>query len=118
MLRCIGPEHREKGAKAMGEFVTVASSVEIAEGEMTGFEVGGERVAVAKVGGTLYAFGNTCTHLQCSLASGDLEGTTVTCPCHGSRFDVTTGALLRGPAQEPVQSYPVRVDSETLQVEL
>jgi nitrite reductase/ring-hydroxylating ferredoxin subunit len=102
----------------MAEFVTVARSVEVAEGEMTGFEVGGERVAVANVGGTLYAFGNTCTHLQCSLASGELEGTTVTCPCHGSRFDVTTGALLRGPAQEPVPSYPVRVADETLQVEL
>jgi nitrite reductase/ring-hydroxylating ferredoxin subunit len=102
----------------MGEFVTVANSVEVAEGVMTAFEVGGERVAIANVGGTLHAFGNTCTHLQCSLASGGLEGTTVTCPCHGSQFDVTTGALLRGPAQEPVPSYPVRLENEALQVEL
>jgi nitrite reductase/ring-hydroxylating ferredoxin subunit len=102
----------------MGEFVTVASSVEVANGEMTAFQVGGERVAVANVGGTLHAFGNTCTHLQCSLASGELEGTTVTCPCHGSQFDVTTGQVLRGPAQEPVPSYPARVENEALQVEL
>ena len=82
----------------MAEFVTVTGSVEVAEGEMTGFEVGGERVAVANVGGTLYAFGNTCTHLPSSLASGELEGTTVTCPCPGSRFDVTTGVLDGFPA--------------------
>lgn len=102
----------------MGEFVTVGNSVEVAEGELAAFEVGGERIAVANVGGTLHAFGNTCTHLQCSLALGELEGTTVTCPCHGSQFDVTTGQVLRGPAQEPVPSYPARVENEALQVEL
>jgi nitrite reductase/ring-hydroxylating ferredoxin subunit len=102
----------------MGEFVTVTDSVQVAEGEMAGFQVGGERIAVANVAGTFHAFGNTCTHLQCSLASGELEGTTVTCPCHGSQFDVTTGRVLRGPAQEPVPSYPARVVNEALQVEL
>jgi nitrite reductase/ring-hydroxylating ferredoxin subunit len=102
----------------MGEFITVTKASEVGEGQMAGFEVVGERIAVANVGGTLHAFGNTCTHLQCSLASGELEGATVTCPCHGSQFDVTTGALLRGPAQEPVQSYPARVENEALQVEL
>jgi 3-phenylpropionate/trans-cinnamate dioxygenase ferredoxin component len=102
----------------VGEFVTVTNSVDVAEGEMTAFEVGGERIAVANVGGALYAFGDTCTHLQCSLASGELEGTTVTCPCHGSQFDVATGALRRGPAQEPVRSYSARVENEALQVEL
>jgi nitrite reductase/ring-hydroxylating ferredoxin subunit len=102
----------------MGEFVTVADSVEVAEGELAAFEVGGERIAVANVAGTLHAFGNTCTHRQCSLALGELEGTTVTCPCHGSQFDVTTGQVLRGPAQEPVPSYPARVENASLQVEL
>jgi 3-phenylpropionate/trans-cinnamate dioxygenase ferredoxin component len=59
-----------------------------------------------------------CTHRQCSLALGELEGTTVTCPCHGSQFDVTTGKVLRGPAQEPVPSYPARVENDALEVEL
>jgi nitrite reductase/ring-hydroxylating ferredoxin subunit len=102
----------------MGEFVTVTDSVEVADGELAAFVVGGERIAVANVAGTLHAFGNTCTHLQCSLALGELEGTTVTCPCHGSQFDVTTGKVLRGPAQEPVPSYPARVENDALEVEL
>jgi nitrite reductase/ring-hydroxylating ferredoxin subunit len=54
--------------------------------------VRGTRIAVANVGGTYYAFDDTCTHEQCSLAEGDLAGTTVTCMCHGAEFDVRTGS--------------------------
>ena len=102
----------------MDEFVKVASSTEVAEGDLAAFDVGGERVAIANVGGAFHAFGDTCTHLQCSLAEGELEGTVVTCPCHGSQFDVTSGAVLRGPAQEPVRSYAARVENDALRVEI
>jgi 3-phenylpropionate/trans-cinnamate dioxygenase ferredoxin component len=102
----------------MGEFVKVASSTEVAEGDLAAFDVGGERVAIANVGGAFHAFGDTCTHLQCSLAEGELEGTVVTCPCHGSQFDVTSGAVLRGPAQEPVRSYAARVENDALRLEI
>ena len=102
----------------MGDFVTVAGAAEVVDGELAAFDVSGASVAVANVSGTLHAFGDTCTHAGCSLASGDLEGTVVTCPCHGSKFDVTTGRVLRGPAQKPVESYVVRVENRTLQVEI
>ena len=102
----------------MPEFVKLTDAVEVAEGELMAFDVGGVRIAVANVGGAFHAFGDTCTHLQCSLAQGDLDGTVVTCPCHGSRFDVTTGALLRGPAQVPVPSYAARVEDDVLRVEI
>jgi nitrite reductase/ring-hydroxylating ferredoxin subunit len=102
----------------MGEFVTVADAAEVGEGELAAFDVGEERIAVANVSGTLHAFDDTCTHLRCSLAEGELEGTVVTCPCHGSQFDVTTGAVLRGPALEPVQSYAARVENQALRVEI
>jgi nitrite reductase/ring-hydroxylating ferredoxin subunit len=103
---------------AMGEFVKVASVSEVGEGELAGFSVGGERIAVANVSGTPHAFDDTCTHQGCSLAEGELEGTVVTCPCHGSQFDVVSGEVLRGPAREPVRSYAARVESEAIQVEL
>ena len=102
----------------MGEFMTVGRASELSEGDMKAFEVAGVKVAVANVAGTLHAFGNVCTHRQCPLAKGELEETTVTCPCHGSQFDVTTGAVLQGPAQDPVESYPVRVQDDALQVEV
>lgn len=85
---------------------------------MAVFEADGRKIAVAKVSGTHYAFGDTCTHKACPLSKGDLEGTTVTCPCHGSQFDVTTGAVLQGPAMEPVDSYPIRVEGESLVVDV
>ena len=102
----------------MGEFVKVTEAAAVAEGELAAFDVGGVRVAVANVGGTLHAFGDTCTHLQCSLAEGQLDGSVVTCPCHGSQFDVTTGEVLRGPAQEPVPSYAARVENDAVRVEI
>jgi nitrite reductase/ring-hydroxylating ferredoxin subunit len=97
---------------------TVTALDQLGDRELTAFDVSGTRIAVASVGDAFYAFGDTCTHRGCSLAEGALEATTVTCPCHGSQFDVTTGEVLRGPAREPVRSYPVRVESGVLRVDL
>ena len=71
------------------------------------------RVAVARVGGKLYALDDLCTHEACPLSSGLLTGTTLMCQCHGSQFDITSGAVLRGPATDPLTSYEAReVDGE------
>jgi nitrite reductase/ring-hydroxylating ferredoxin subunit len=102
----------------MAEFIHVVRVDELEGRELASFGVSTERIAVAHVDGEYYAFGDTCTHLACSLAEGELEGQTVTCPCHGSQFDVTSGAVLRGPALQPVRSYGARVQDGALQVEL
>jgi nitrite reductase/ring-hydroxylating ferredoxin subunit len=92
----------------MGEF-TVTELEELGDRELAAYDVSGKRIAIAKVGDVYHAFGDTCTHMGCSLAEGQLDGTTVTCPCHGSEFNVTTGEVVHGPAGEPVRSYPVRL---------
>ena len=97
--------------------VRLENASDIATGQMRVFAVVGIKVNVANIGGQLHAFDDTCTHRACSLAQGKLDGTTVTCPCHGSQFDVTTGEVLRGPAQEPVRSRLVRIEGESLLVE-
>lgn len=97
--------------------VRIDNAKDIAAGEMRVFDVEGTKVNVARVGGQLHAFDDTCTHKACSLAKGKLDGTTVTCPCHGSQFDVTSGAVLRGPAQRPVRSRLVQVEGDDLLVE-
>ena len=102
----------------MTEFVNVTGGATPEQGTLTAFEVGGERVAVVNLEGTLYAFDDLCPHRQCSLADGRLEGTVVTCPCHGSQFDVATGERLRGPAVRGVRSFAVRVETDDLQVEI
>ena len=76
--------------------VRVGRTLDVGSGWMVAFDVDGTPVAVANVNGRLLAFDDTCTRNGCSLATGDLDGATVTCPCHGSQFDVTSGAVLRG----------------------
>ena len=99
----------------MGDFVRVADAAQIGEASMGAFEVGGERIAVANVGGSFHAFGNTCTHRQCFLALGELDGTVVTCPCHGSRFDAG-GAPLKGPAVRPLRRLPLTLRAGVVEV--
>ena len=97
--------------------VRIGNVKDVAAGQMRAFDVAGTKVDVANADGHLYALENTCTHRGCSLASGKLEGTTVTCPCHGSQFDVTSGAVLRGPATQPVRSRSVQIAGEDLLIE-
>lgn len=75
------------------------------------------KVAVFNVGGKLCATQNACTHRQGPLSKGALEGSKVTCPWHGSQFDVSTGAVLRGPAMEPLKTYKVVVEGEVGRIE-
>lgn len=102
----------------MADFVTVTNISDVEEGELASFDVRGTQVAIANVEGTFYAFGDVCTHAECSLAEGELDGTTLTCSCHGSQFDVTTGAVRRPPAPEPVPIFPIRVEGEAIQVQV
>ena len=69
-------------------------------------------VVVFNVGGRFCATQNTCTHRQGPLSEGTLDGSTVTCPYHDAQFDVCTGAVLRGPAREPLETFRVLVDGE------
>jgi nitrite reductase/ring-hydroxylating ferredoxin subunit len=73
--------------------------------------------AVFKVGGSLCATQAKCTHRQGPLNEGKLDGSTVTCPLHGSQFNVCTGEVLRGPAKDPLKLYRVIVDGDTGRVE-
>jgi nitrite reductase/ring-hydroxylating ferredoxin subunit len=100
----------------MSGFTAVGPAQEVTEGSMKAYVIDDMKIAVANVDGTLHAFGNLCTHTRCPLTKGDLDGTTVTCRCHGSQFDVTTGAVLQGPATEPVPSFPARIEGNVIEV--
>jgi 3-phenylpropionate/trans-cinnamate dioxygenase ferredoxin component len=75
------------------------------------------RISVARVADRLYAFDDLCTCAEqaCPLSGGLLTGTTLMCQCHGSRFDLSDGAVINGPATEPLTMYEVReVDGSVL----
>jgi 3-phenylpropionate/trans-cinnamate dioxygenase ferredoxin subunit len=101
------------------EPVTTIKTSEVPAGAIVAVDVRGTRIAVANVGGRYYAFDDACTHEQCSLAEmGELAGTTLTCTCHGSEFDVSTGKVLAPPATVPVKVYATRVEGDALHIEI
>jgi nitrite reductase/ring-hydroxylating ferredoxin subunit len=100
------------------EFEKVTPKIELPDGDIVAYDVCETWVALAEIEGEVYAIGDLCTHSGCSLAKGTLDGTTVTCSCHGSQFDVTTGAVVAGPATEAVPSYRVKIERGVVMVEI
>jgi 3-phenylpropionate/trans-cinnamate dioxygenase ferredoxin subunit len=76
------------------------------------------RVSVARVDERLYAFDDLCTCAEqaCPLSGGLLTGTTLMCQCHGSRFDITTGAVINGPATDALTTYEVQEVEASIQL--
>jgi nitrite reductase/ring-hydroxylating ferredoxin subunit len=81
--------------------------------------IGEFEIAIARLhDGSWVAFDDICSHEECSLSEGDLEGERIVCPCHSSAFDVRTGAVRHGPAYIPIAVYPIRVQDGELELEL
>lgn len=94
----------------MQDFVRAASTDDIPVGRLKLVDVNGERIAIANVGGSFYAFSDACTHDGGPLSDGDLDGEVVTCPWHFSRFNVRTGEIVESPAEEVVLTYELKVE--------
>jgi nitrite reductase/ring-hydroxylating ferredoxin subunit len=103
-----------------GAFRTIGSSDSIADDHVVPYYFDDRRlrIAIARIGGSLHAFDDLCTCAaeRCPLSGGLLVGTTVMCQCHGSRFDVTTGRPISGPATEPLSTYPVHDADGNVQI--
>lgn len=102
----------------MAGWIKVGPMGDVVEGEINSYTVGDRIVAVANVDGDLHAFDDVCTHQGCSLSEGEIDGTVVECPCHGSQFDVLTGEVVNGPADEPIDLFEVREGDDGLEVTL
>ena len=85
---------------------------------VVGIEVGETLVALARVDGTWHAVEAWCTHAECPLTDGWVESGAIRCPCHGSLFELASGAVLDGPAEEPLRTYPTRVVDGRVEVEV
>ena len=98
--------------------VRIASTKDLPPGKMMGVENSGKEVLVANLNGEYYAIGNICTHASCKLSEGTLNGEKVRCPCHGSTFDIRTGAVLKGPAKNSEPSFKLRIDGDQILVSI
>lgn len=103
--------------------VEVAKANDIPAGQMKLFTIERKEILVANYDGRHYAIGGRCSHMNGELAKGKLEGKMVTCPRHGSVFDVTTGECVSGPKiaflrfrAKAVPTYEVRVEGDSIKV--
>lgn len=99
----------------------VAKTSDIPEGEARRFVVNRIEIAVANLGdGTFLAVDDICSHAEASLSEGevDVDDETIECPRHGSTFDLRTGHPKSLPATVPVPTFPVKVEGDTILIEL
>jgi nitrite reductase/ring-hydroxylating ferredoxin subunit len=78
----------------------------------------GERVCLIRRGPVVSALHDECTHQGMPLSAGEvLEDGTIECPWHGARFDCVSGAVRRGPAEDDVRAWAVRIEGNDVLVE-
>jgi 3-phenylpropionate/trans-cinnamate dioxygenase ferredoxin component len=102
----------------MGEFIDVAGMEELADGEMRVVKAGGREVLLVRVGDAFYASGGRCPHQGAFLSDGRLDGTVVTCPMHGARFDLADGSVVHWAGADvapprkakPFETFEVKVE--------
>jgi nitrite reductase/ring-hydroxylating ferredoxin subunit len=94
----------------------VLADAELGEGEHHRVSADGVSVLLARDGGQLYAFANTCSHAGDPLDEGELIDGCVICPWHASTFRLTDGKIARGPASTPQLAYQIRVREGKIEV--
>jgi nitrite reductase/ring-hydroxylating ferredoxin subunit len=99
----------------MANFVKACKTGDLPAGCGKTVNVNGKDIAVFNVDGRCYAISNTCLHRGGPLGEGELDGKTVTCPWHGWRYDVTTGANEMNPSMV-VEKYETKVEGDDLLV--
>jgi 3-phenylpropionate/trans-cinnamate dioxygenase ferredoxin component len=101
----------------MTQFVKVGTRADLpGPGAGKLVQIEGRGIALFNVGGSYYAIDNSCPHRGGPLSEGFVAGDEVTCPWHGSQFNVKTGAVTEPPAAEGVKSYPVRLSGDEVEI--
>jgi 3-phenylpropionate/trans-cinnamate dioxygenase ferredoxin subunit len=102
----------------VAEYVTAARIEDVPDEGMKQVVVRGELVGLYRVGESVYAIGDVCTHEEAYLTDGDFEADEleVECPLHGSHFNVETGEVRILPATRPVATYDVKIEGPDILV--
>jgi len=104
-------------------FTRVADTSEIPAGKMKMVKIKNEEILIVNLDNSFYAIANRCSHRGEDLSKGSLEGKILTCPVHGSRFDVTNGKNASGPKllmfrgkTSGLKTYELKVDGSNILV--
>lgn len=97
-------------------WITVARRDALELDSVTGVKAGDLDIALYNLNGEIFATDNICTHAQALLSGGWLEGDVIECPLHGGRFEVKTGKGLGAPITCDLKTLPVRIEGDTVKV--
>ena len=101
----------------MANFVKICKTTDVKAGCGKSIEISGKPLALFNVDGGFYALNDVCGHRGGPLGEGELQGTTVICPWHGWRYNVTTGENELVP-DLPTQKYELKIEGEDIFVDL
>jgi 3-phenylpropionate/trans-cinnamate dioxygenase ferredoxin subunit len=99
-------------------FVEITKTDEIPAGQMKSVKSGDKNILLTNIAGKYYAIGAKCTHAGGDLSKGKLDGNIVICPRHGSKFDVTTGKVVGGPAKQNEPAYAIKVEGNIIKIDI
>ena len=98
------------------EWHLVAAVDDIVPGSPKQLGIDELELAVHNIDGDFFAIDDICTHSFARLSFGSIDGAVITCPLHLAEYDIRTGKVLEGPADEDLQTYPTRVSEGKLYV--
>lgn len=96
----------------------VADADAIGEEEALGVQIGAHDIAICRVGDTIHAIHNICTHQYARLSDGYVEDGCIECPLHQGKFDIATGKAQGAPVTGELRVYPVKVEGGKVLVDL
>lgn len=116
----------------MGTFIEVGKASEFRDGMKKKVLVGDYEILLARVGDRYHAVNNRCPHMGGELAAGQLKEAVITCPLHGSQFDITNGKVVRWlkgsgffsaagkifKPPRPLPTYNVMVEGDAILIEI
>lgn len=97
-------------------FVAVAKLEDVPDGGKFVVDVNGTSVLLVNTKDRIFAVRNLCSHAYETLECGRVRSGWISCPVHGARFDLETGAPINPPATMPIDIYEVRIDGDTIEV--
>lgn len=109
--------NRDAFAEPITEWKPIVPLHDLSEGELVRIEQEGMPLVALRKGEEVLVASTNCTHVGGPLDEGTLDGTCVTCPWHGSVFDLRDGTVIHGPATTPLQTMQVRIIDGQVQIQ-
>jgi len=93
-------------------YVKICSIDTVPAGSLKSFQINGKEILIINDNGNLYCLQGRCAHAGAPLVEGTVDNQVLTCPWHGSKFNITSGELVKGPAKIGLKKYNLVINSD------